>query len=450
MRNLQSAVNREFRQLTKNERLAGAAPEVRQQLGLLEQLQSEEEAQLEGLGDLLTEATAVRDEARVDALAAQQAHESAARRLEQLQLQSIQSAFPDATSTARYILAQLLAESECIACGHNVPAFRETLEHRINESACPVCGSPTADGVSITLTPRLIAQARLLLDGAVIQRAGSESARADAEASYSNVLAQVSGLTAKTSRRAAEINELISRLPPEERDIHEQRGQLAALNARLEGQKAELGRLRGDFATFIRGVNQDIAVNREKVKSAFDTYAAGFLLEQCELVWQPRRSRVGETGEAIEFPAFELSMSGAGFISPVRRTGPESVSESQREFIDLSFRMALMEVAGTSGASLVVDAPESSLDAVFVTRAADVLSQFAAGADNRLVITSNLIDGNLIPELLRRSGIKSSRAKRVVDLLRIAAPTAATRALHKEYVEVRQRIFERAKVGSRD
>jgi len=39
----------------------------------------------------------------------------------------------------------------------------------------------------------------------------------------------------------------------------------------------------------------------------------------------------------------------------------------------------------------VIDAPESSLDAVFVTRAADVLTRFAADGGNRLLITSNLI-----------------------------------------------------------
>ena len=43
----------------------------------------------------------------------------------------------------------------------------------------------------------------------------------------------------------------------------------------------------------------------------------------------------------------------------------------------MSFRMALAEVAGVGGVTtLVMDAPESSLDAVFVERAAGVLGAF--------------------------------------------------------------------------
>src|SRR5438046_4376628 len=100
--------------------------------------------------------------------------------------------------------------------------------------------------------------------------------------------------------------------------------------------------------------------------------------------------------------------------------------------------MAFMEVASEAGGTLIIDAPESSLDAVFVKQAATVLTRFGnVEAGNRLIVTSNLVDGDLIPELLRRSRIVSSRDRRVIDLLRIAAPTAATKRLHKEYAEVR-------------
>lgn len=105
-----------------------------------------------------------------------------------------------------------------------------------------------------------------------------------------------------------------------------------------------------------------------------------------------------------------------------------------------------MTVGTTHGVgSLVIDAPESSLDAVFVRRAADVLVRFAEHGENRLVVTSNLIDGDLIPSLLRRAKISSERDGRIVDLLRVAAPTAATKQLHGEYVEVRRALFVEAR-----
>jgi hypothetical protein len=136
-------------------------------------------------------------------------------------------------------------------------------------------------------------------------------------------------------------------------------------------------------------------------------------------------------------------MTGADFPSPVRRTGPEQVSESQREFIDLAFRMALMTVAGSSAVgTLVIDAPESSLDAVFVTRAAKVLSRFAEPSrGNRLLITSNLVEGRLIPSLIQTATPAGEQSQRIVDLFAIAAPTAAVRQLRGEYDAIRQTLL---------
>jgi hypothetical protein len=113
--------------------------------------------------------------------------------------------------------------------------------------------------------------------------------------------------------------------------------------------------------------------------------------------------------------------------------------------------MALMSVAGIDGVgSLVIDAPESSLDAVFVRRAAKVLVRFGApDSGNRLIVTSNLIEGDLIPALIRDAGIRSHADPRIVDLLDLAAPTAATRVLGGEYRRVRKALFERAKEPAR-
>jgi hypothetical protein len=97
--------------------------------------------------------------------------------------------------------------------------------------------------------------------------------------------------------------------------------------------------------------------------------------------------------------------------------------------------MSLIQIAGVGGiGSLVIDAPESSLDAVFVKRAAEVLSKFAKPSEgNRLAITSNLVEGRLIPELLTMSAPPTKRLSHLVDLFEIAEPTAAIRELRGEY-----------------
>jgi hypothetical protein len=342
------------------------------------------------------------------------------------------------------------------------------------------------------------------------------------EADYSTLVHELAGLEAKVAERSARIDTLVRQLPPEEAELHRQRAELTTMRSRLETMRADLQRKRKAFRRFVDRESKAVVAHSDEIKRSFERYAEGFLLEQIGLVWSTQRSRIGQTGDLFEFPAFELDMTGTDFPSPVRRTGPEQVSESQREFIDLAFRMALMEVAGGDGVGslvqrfrnsnhialivgwakspgtadvtalaatrfcprgptkphasrprgqrrappsrtrpavpgafahptydwfhgigrLVIDAPESSLDAVFVTRAAKVLARFAKPSKgNRLLITSNLVEGKLIPELLTMSSLPGKRLSRLVNLFNVAEPTAATRKLNQEYQQVMSELI---------
>jgi hypothetical protein len=119
---------------------------------------------------------------------------------------------------------------------------------------------------------------------------------------------------------------------------------------------------------------------------------------------------------------------------------------SQGEFIDLSFRLALAEVAASSGpATLIFDAPEASLDALFMRRAGAFLALFSGShAENRLVVTSNLTNADMIPALfgayvpeegdpIPSTIPRSERRARVIDLLQVAAPTRAVSLVGDRY-----------------
>ena len=423
-----------------------SSDEVRQELELLKSLQADEEARLDRLEGEVAEADAARQQARVRALAAEQDHEAAVRAIEQHQLNAISAAFPTATQTAKYLVGQILAEHKCLACGSDVPGYVATVETRIRDSECIICGTQVTrhDHESTGISP-LVEQAFKKVESTQRHSDSSLEQRRKAENFYSELVHDIRMLQASISTRSVRLGELIGMLPPDEQEVHEQRRELAKMRARFEVLSDELADMRKQFADFVDEVNTSISGQKEVIKENFDRFAVGFLLEQCSLVWAPQKARMGETGATVEFAAFVVDMSGSDFDSPVRRQGPEQVSESQREFIDLAFRMALMLAASTSGGALVIDAPESSLDAVFVSRASDVLTKFAVDErGNRLLLTSNLVDGDLIPRMLNMNHIESPGDERIIDLLDIAAPTAATRILYSEYAAVRTRIFERA------
>ena len=57
------------------------------------------------------------------------------------------------------------------------------------------------------------------------------------------------------------------------------------------------------------------------------------------------RRQIGESGTFLEFPSFVLKMGSATSTTPRTRDAANAVSESQKEFLDLAFRMAVMRTA---------------------------------------------------------------------------------------------------------
>lgn len=449
MRNINAVVNREERALAESQKKAESAPGVLEELRLLEGLQEVALLQQDQLESNLLALDTERQQARLRVLTFEQEHEARYREFERAKLIALENLFPALPETSRFILAQLLTEGECIACGNVVPEVAAEYNRLLERNRCVICESDLSGEVARTKAPKL-AEKRLQRAAKILNDIKSEVDEArltleEAEQAYKDVYAKASQVSLEIAERSENIDNLIRKLPPEESSLHQRHSEISLMRGRASSIRAQLTAKRAEFRTFISEVGRQLVSRSEEVKRAFNQAAEGFLLENCELVLALHRQRIGETGAQIEFPAFELDMTGSNFTSPVRRTGPEQVSESQREFIDLAFRMALVQVSSRQGnGSLVIDAPESSLDAVFVIRAAHVLSQFASRPEgNRLLITSNLVESSLIPDLIRKT-VDAGGGFVFVDLLSIAVPTAAVRELGAEYERVRDNLLHEA------
>jgi len=451
VRNLQSALNREEGVERQARAKASQGAAVVDQLAKLDQTLRTQVAELEAASDALPAADEARQQARLRALSFEQQNDIARRNLEQLQFRQIAHTFPTRDETGRYLMSRLLSTGVCQTCGTSVPEVAAALAARIAESYCVVCGSHI-DGTSRRgrAARAELQQLTETVGQLEAARSASVEAREAAEADYDRLVSDFARLDDAASRTRAEIAALVRRLPPDEKSLRQQAAEVSSLRGRLERLKAELDQERGEFESLVRRDMRTIADHREPIISNFREFAQGFLLEASALRWAPHKSRVGQTGPRVDFPAFEVEMGGSDFPSPVRRSGPDQVSESQREFVDLAFRMTLMHVTGTTGSgSIVIDAPEASLDAVFSERAASVLVRFADPVrNNRVIVTSNLVDGQLIPKMLREADIDSATDERIVDLLRLATPTKAVSELAEEYATVRDRLFQSARETS--
>lgn len=442
-RNLSAVLHREQQELVRTEARSPSTTATIREIEALQGLQDVDVDERSRLDDRLAEASAERASLRQRLLVSQQNREDAFREVEHARLVAIGARFPSRSETARYILAQLITDAECLVCGTHAPLASAEYTRRLDLASCVVCASPLADFAPDTPALADVKLSRSIKSLASTERAleADQLAFAQADRRHAECLDTLANLEAAISERGLRIDALARSLPKALGQVHAKREELSAMRGNLEVLDRDLSGRRDAFAAFINEVSQAMVAHADAVKASFHAYAHGFLLESCDITWSPRPDRVGQTGPLMSFPNFDIDMTGTDFPAAVRRSGPENVSESQREFIDLSFRMALVSVASaTASGSLVVDAPESSLDAVFVRRAAAVLSSFSEERKgNRLVVTSNILEGELIPLLLEGAG--SDAASRVIDLLKVATPTAAVRELRDEYDAVMVRLL---------
>ena len=447
MRNLRATLTRERGSLTHAERRAQSGEALRDQLGALEQQQTIDVERLDDLGSITLELDSIRQKARLDFLSAEQDREVRLRTFERAKLLALDARFPNQADTAKYILAHLMSENECLACGATAHEAAAGFLSRLNARHCVVCNSDLDSTQNVvpssSVADRRVAQAERALKDTDRLLASARSALEQAEATYSDHTRQCAQLDSRIADRALHINQIVDQLPQSEREIRQQRDQLSVLRTRVDALSDELSNLREAFRSFVEENTMNVVNASERVEQAFAEYAQGFLEEEASITRSSHRARVGQGGQTIEFPSYALDMTGSDFLDKVRRTGPSDVSESQREFIDLAFRMALIKAASQSGfGSLVIDTPESSLDVVFAKRAAEILIRFgSAHGDNRLVVTSNLVEGSLIPTLAGAAAPDDRDTTRLVDLFEIARPTRAILHAEKDYEDARRRIF---------
>ena len=447
MRNLRNALTREQRTLTQAEQQAESGETLRDQLSALERQQAIDVDNLEDLGNITLELDSLRQNARLDFLSAEQDREARLRTFERAKLLALDARFPNHADTAKYILAHLMSENECLACGTTAPEAAAGFLSRLNARRCVVCNADLDSTQNIvssaSVADRRVAEAERGLEDVDRRLASAKSALQQAETTYSDHTRQCARLDGRIADRALRISQIVDQLPQSEREIRQQRDQLSILRTRVDALRDDLRGLRAAFRAFVEENTMNVVNASARVEQAFAEYAQGFLEEEVTITRSSHRARVGQGGQTIEFPSYALDMTGSDFPDKVRRTGPSDVSESQREFIDLAFRMALIKAASQSGfGSLVIDTPESSLDVVFAKRAAEILIRFGSpNGDNRLVVTSNLVEGSLIPTLASAASPVGGDGTRVVDLFEIAKPTRAIQHAEQDYAVARQRMF---------
>lgn len=116
--------------------------------------------------------------------------------------------------------------------------------------------------------------------------------------------------------------------------------------------------------------------------------------------------------ETSSSPSINLALEVKGAV----RRQHHQLSESQRFFVDIALRMAMVQFVSTSKgkATLFIDTPEGSLDIAYENRAGDMLARFVNN-DHHIIMTANINSSRLVRSLAERCGRQKMTLCRMMD-----------------------------------
>ena len=357
---------------------------------------------------------------------------------------------PYATETARLLYSDLMAGKPCLVCGTEDHSAAKRLSDLIRKGRCPACESDlkTGDETLVDLGIERIKRA----EQEVAQLYGQYQIASDQLDQLREELNlcrnQLEGARRIELELQLKLNRVSDRLgattgvPTLLVEANQIRDELKLDRQRLQDLRAQYDKALTEAGDIVRAIG-------EAVCNKFQEYANKFILEEVALKYEAHLRTLGQSGQRLAFPSFVIEMSSRLNSDKTERTEANQVSESQREFLDLAFRMALFDVAvNHNGAGmLVIETPEASLDAVHIATAGRMLRHFAATVrGNKVIATTNLNGENMMGWLLGTAekttpppGIEDF----VINLLRDGVPTVA----YRDNPDTYDKLFRRGLCG---
>lgn len=386
-----------------------------------------------------------------------------------LQKSFLAGLFKTAEDDVAHRVLQTLMHGKCTVCGTSEPLALEELRVSAEKGLCPVCHTPhhlhehfqESESISATESIRAAEQrvAQLAREIETLQ----EDTKSLADIFFnlsrkaSDARMQLHGVNVERSNLSKQLGA--------DKDTAHLGDQLVKLREVEEEIAAERKAQELWVKGFLEQIEQKINSRWQSIADRFETYISGFMAETCTLKYKvdERTLFEGKTDIRVGFPLFFVRLTSgvfAGESEAPSRNSITEVSESQKEFIDLAFRMALIaEVANDSPSMFVVETPEASLDSVFVPRAGAMIRRFLhrEHPPGRLIASVNLNREAMVPALLGVpsefeikqfqqeqdwTGLKGAlgnaiplvdREKHIVNLLKVGVGNAALRKHTEEY-----------------
>jgi len=310
-------------------------------------------------------------------------------------------------NTPAVALQKLLVYHLCPYCSQKSDELAKEAHKALSDGNCPVCKQSYKSEV---------------IDGDVAQLRRSVSdankERDTIDQQYRACHVELGIIADKEFQIRSRMEKIAGKLPrvPKEEEFKFDTSNLPALRRTIEAYRKRHSKLERDWQALKRRVDAEFAEFTEscsiriaRLKKAASDYGRAFLGDssKCEFVAVPAR---GELGDVTYF---------VPYFSEKERTSPETCSESERFFLDIGFRMALLELTGAltnSVSTFLCETPENALDLAYTDNVAAMFARFARQGFS-LFLTANIQPGGVAKPLLAPYP-KVERQKRIFNLLR--------------------------------
>lgn len=378
--------------------------------------------------------------------------------------------FPTLGDTAQYVFLNLLGGGSCFVCGNESEQAAEYLREKLDQHRCPICDSTEERQERViptsTFSRERLRRRKLEVDKlkAAVTVATDEIDRLGSE--FEQLLDRREEDRESRQRIREELAKFGPLEQPDEAALENVRASISAGEKAMAEAQALQASAEGRYGRIMTRQRSRIEEVIEDIRKRFKAFAALVLAEHCELSVQIDRRSIGQEGTKFDFPYFEVMMTSGVFAnSPSVRADADAVSESQREFLDIAFRVALIGAVtqGKADSMLVFETPESSLDSLFVSKAGEAFRTYAEDPKrkNVLIASTNLnneemlsaLMGTLVAPKVEKTAAshvrlgrkhapaakpvpaipKAKRLGRIINLLTLAAPNAALRQYRAHY-----------------
>ena len=286
----------------------------------------------------------------------------------------------------------VLEKNHCGVCGTQGEMLATVVAERIDRSLCPLCDSPIAERHSE------VGSAELARVDSEVQALATESEFATESETRLESRLQETAQAIETQRAA--ISDLIdstdgdvSVVQPTDpaslsKIVDEYEAQMEELANQRDKQRKKRERARKE----LRGLQQELVQSYSLAEDDF----------------VPRFARLAQRFLGIDLDiSLDLgdSLRLIVAIDGKKRRGPDTLSESQRFFVDIALRMALAQQmsAEESPACLYIDTPEGSLDIAYEARAGMMFGEFATDG-YQIIMTANINTSEMLVRLANTCG----------------------------------------------